>query len=263
MKHKMYLMPILILCTFLLLSQGDIVLSKEIVSKDAVERKLFLHNKSTEWIHQFQRDWKITALGDSLTAGIGDQTGKGGYLYFLRNELLKERFVEEVSIKNLGIGGLQSNQLQDRLLNGDYAESIKDADAVIITIGGNDLLSLTSQNFLELSYQLILNKKELYKGHLGATIEMIRAQNSTSKIYLIGLFNPFYKWFEELNMIIDDWNETTKEMVDTREDVYFVPINDLFEDGEESLLYSDQFHPNEKGYEKIAERVLEYINQNP
>jgi lysophospholipase L1-like esterase len=37
----------------------------------------------------------------------------------------------------------------------------------------------------------------------------------------------------------------------------FIPINDLFKDKKKTKYFSDKLHPNEKGYQLIANRVLE------
>jgi len=44
-------------------------------------------------------------------------------------------------------------------------------------------------------------------------------------------------------------------------DTYFVNIDDIFTDLQVNLLFDDQFHPNDKGYQLIAERVYETLGE--
>lgn len=83
-----------------------------------------------------QDTFKITALGDSLTYGVGDTEG-GGYVRVVENFYKqKEKNVENV---NLAISGAKSDQLLKQLDQKEVQNQIKSADVILMTIGGNDL----------------------------------------------------------------------------------------------------------------------------
>jgi len=42
---------------------------------------------------------------------------------------------------------------------------------------------------------------------------------------------------------------------------YFVSIEDLFVNSEEDVLFTDNFHPNDKGYQLMAERLNETLGK--
>jgi len=66
--------------------------------------------------------------------------------------------------------------------------------------------------------------------------------------------------FPEIDMIISEWNERTKQILLGDGRAVFVSIQDIFQEGEDKrLLYTDEFHPNENGYVLIAARVMETL----
>ncbi|MBA4537771.1 SGNH/GDSL hydrolase family protein [Bacillus aquiflavi] len=206
----------------------------------------------------------VVSVGDSLTKGIGDSTERGGYLPYLKNYLEMEKGVKEIEISNLGIKGNRSDQLLKRLDTAPVLETIKDADIVIITIGGNDIMKVVRENISQLKLEHFDGAKKQFKERLHDILSTVRTANEDSMIVLVGLYNPFFTWFsdlKELNKIIDDWNTMSESIVGTYRHAYFVPIDDLFENYGESLLYSDYFHPNDKGYELIAERLYKELDE--
>ena len=58
-----------------------------------------------------------------------------------------------------------------------------------------------------------------------------------------------------------DWNKISRQVTSQYDEVSFIPIADLFE-GKTDLYYEDNFHPNQEGYQLIAERVFEYIKES-
>lgn len=60
-----------------------------------------------------------------------------------------------------------------------------------------------------------------------------------------------------MDEIVSDWNQAGQSVIANYPNAYFVPIEDLFLNTDENLLFTDNFHPNDKGYELIAERLNE------
>ena len=83
-------------------------------------------------------DITVLALGDSLTRGTGDETGQG-YVGIVTEQLKEELDPREVTVYNLGINGQDSSQLLQQLGQKNIIRQVKEADVILMTIGGNDL----------------------------------------------------------------------------------------------------------------------------
>ncbi|WP_163527591.1 SGNH/GDSL hydrolase family protein [Halobacillus ihumii] len=210
-----------------------------------------------------EEDLKIVAIGDSLTQGVGDRTDNGGYVGILEETLNSNIEGEDINIENYGKRGNRTDQLLKRMEKEEMASSIKEADIVLITIGANDMMKVVKNNFTSLNYEDFAAEQAGYEKRLHEIMQRIEELNPDVPYYLIGLYNPFSKYFEnipELTQIINEWNRIGKEVVSEYDQAVFIPIKDIFVGNlEEYLWKQDHFHPNEKGYKQIAKRVLEVI----
>jgi lysophospholipase L1-like esterase len=206
------------------------------------------------------RTLNIVAIGDSLTQGVGDSRGQGGYVGLLERSINAEE--ELVTIENLGVRGNRSDQLLERLENPEVEAAIEQADIVLVTIGANDIMKVLRENITDLNIQDFLHENGLYEERLFEVFSGLEEINPRSDIYLLGFFNPFDKYFQEipeLNQIVNEWNETGVKVAEDFDSMTFIPIEDLFDDHDEELFADDNFHPNDEGYRRIAQRVLDYL----
>jgi lysophospholipase L1-like esterase len=213
----------------------------------------------------FPKDLHIVAAGDSLTQGVGDSTNSGGYIPYLADQLEKEKTIKNANFENFGVRGNRTDQLLSRLENKNMQSSIQDADLIILTIGGNDLMKVVKENFSSLKLNYFTAEQKVFEELLQIIFSKIRNQNPEAPIILIGLYNPFYNWFadvKEMNQIVDEWNGKSQIIVDNDGNAYFVDIHDIFLNNEENLLYTDYFHPNDRGYQLIADRVYDILDQH-
>src|SRR5699024_9763870 len=81
----------------------------------------------------FKDDIKITAIGDSITQGVGDEEDNGGYVGILEDTINKDN--DLVEIDNFGKRGNRTDQLIDRMEEPEIQESLEEADIILITIG--------------------------------------------------------------------------------------------------------------------------------
>lgn len=213
-------------------------------------------------LNLFKKDLKVVSIGDSLTQGIGDETESGGYVGILNHTF--EANSLNISIENYGKRGNRSDQLLKRLEEKEIASSIKKADVVLITIGANDIMKVFKNNFTNLQLEPFEEERLRYIERLKEIFNKIHKLNPDAKIYLIGFYNPFEKYFsdiEELEMIITSWNETGRSITEELGYAEYIPIADLFADPNMNLLADDYFHPNTSAYKLIAKRVLETIEE--
>ncbi|MGN1387058.1 MAG: GDSL-type esterase/lipase family protein [Bacillus sp. (in: firmicutes)] len=211
-------------------------------------------------------DFRITMIGDSLTAGIGDETDNGGYRYFLVEKLLEEPSINQVHIEEFGKKGLTSAGLKKRMKEEEIIKSIQQTDVVIITIGGNDVMNVVKKNFLNLKVGDFYQAMDKYDSNVQKVIEDIRSHNEEADIYLVGIYNPFQlvlNDIQEFDILMDEWNRRSNQIVSKYEAVYFVEIWEIFENHNENLIFEgDYFHPNTTGYERMGEEIYQSVKEN-
>lgn len=246
---------LLVSCSFSPLTNKDIVQpgkQSELTAKEQIPMDFFPRNLT------------IAAVGDSLTQGVGDSTEQGGYLPYLEDLLEQDKSVQDAAFYNFGVRGNRSDQLLKKLETDEVKDVVKNADVVIMTIGGNDVMKVVRENFSNLKMKAFAQEKINYEKNLTDVLNTIKEVNPNIKIVLIGLYNPFLKWFSEIreiNDILEDWNSTSQAILAMYPGTYFVEIDDLFQNTQENLLFTDYFHPNDKGYELIAGRVHETLTK--
>ncbi len=228
--------------------------------------------------------FSYVALGDSLTEGVGDSTNQGGFVPILSRQVETD-YHYRVTSKNYGVAGNTSQQILTRMQDkADIQKDLKQADLMTLTVGGNDVMAVLRKNLADLSLDSFTKPAQAYQERLRKIIELARQDNKDLPIYILGIYNPFYLNFPDLTQIqdvVDSWNDGTQAVTDEYDNVYFVPVNDLLYkgiDGQEgvaeasdsqsntsvkndALFEKDHFHPNNTGYQIMANAVLEKINE--
>ncbi|KKK37491.1 GDSL family lipase [Mesobacillus campisalis] len=200
----------------------------------------------------------VVALGDSLTRGTGDDSGKG-YIGYLVEEL-QMKTEEKITLQNFGVKGYRSGQLLNQIQQAEIQRQVKNADYILITIGGNDLFQ-GGQTLLEMNSEKITQARKAYLDNLQKILKGLRSLNEGAVIFHIGLYNPFIDLNDSAltTQIVRDWNHETSRLLDQDQKAIYVPTFDLFQLSVNDYLYSDKFHPNAEGYKLIAERVASLI----
>lgn len=219
------------------------------------------------------------AIGDSLTEGIGDTTNQGGFVSILANDL-HTNYGYQVEVDNYGVAGNTSSQILKRMTNESaIEESLKTADLMTLTVGGNDVLAVIRKNLSHLTLEDFQQASRTYQERLGNILDKARQDNPELPIYVLGIYNPFYLSFPgmtEMQEVIDQWNLQTQEVIADYTAVYFVPINEVIYKGiadeyvdetittevgvNNALFEEDRFHPNTIGYRLMANAVGEVIH---
>lgn len=233
-----------------------------------------------------EKQWNYVALGDSLTEGVGDVTKQGGFVSLLAKKIESEEEAR-LTVKNFGKAGDTSTQIYERMSKQEeIRSSLKKADIITLTLGGNDVMKVFRENFdkiSNLSAKDFLEPEYDYQKQLKTIFSKIREENASAQIYVLGIYNPFYLNFPEITemqKVINNWNSATQEVVQAEKNTYFVPINDLLYKGldgkgaiedsdkgsssssKNNLLYvGDNFHPNNTGYQIMANAVFSEYNR--
>ncbi|PWK08457.1 GDSL-type esterase/lipase family protein [Tumebacillus permanentifrigoris] len=213
---------------------------------------------------QTDQTYSVVALGDSLTKGVGDKNGKG-YVGYLKDKLDADG--RKVTVNNLGVSGLESPELLKTVQSAGTQAVLKDAKLILISIGGNDITHsvgdistiLTTNKFDETK---LLAAQDRYTKNLDEILKLVRTSNPNAPVLVVGLYNPFEGIVEDgakLTALLDGWNANAISIVQKYANAKIVPTADIFEWNTDRLLSGDHFHPNESGYEKMAERIKQAL----
>ncbi|GFG45852.1 SGNH/GDSL hydrolase family protein [Streptococcus canis] len=239
--------------------------------------------KKSDFLKSEQVAINYVAIGDSLTEGVGDLTNQGGFVPLLSSDM-GEYFRAKVSHQNYGVSGNTSQQILDRMTKEkEIKTALKEADVMTLTVGGNDVMAVIRKHLADLQVSSFKKPARQYQERLRQILDLARKDNKDLPIFVIGIYNPFYLNFPELTdmqKVIDDWNDKTKEVLEEYDHVYFVPINDLLYKGvngqegivqssgdqttvvNDALFTGDHFHPNNTGYQIMSDAVMEKIRKH-
>ncbi len=201
---------------------------------------------------------KIVSLGDSLTRGVGDKEGIG-YIGRMKEDLQKD-YKQKVALTNLAVSGAKMPDLLKQMESSGAQYSIKQADVIVLTIGGNDLFP-GWESLGKIDLETYRPDTATFQNEAKKIIEEIRKLNTDSPIFWLGLYNPFED-VEDLkgsSNIVVDWNASLEKLALNDKNVYITPTFDLFQNRGKELLYSDHFHPNEVGYTYMADRLVQNV----
>ncbi|WP_391209216.1 GDSL-type esterase/lipase family protein [Psychrobacillus sp. L4] len=207
----------------------------------------------------FPRTLQMVGIGDSLTKGVGDELKKEGYIGRVKTEFLQYKGIEDVVLTNTALRGRRSDQLLKLINKGDIDYAIRNADIMMITIGGNDLMKIVKKDLFNLKVESFEKGLISFENNYMKIIDKIRKINSNAKIVLIGLYNPLSIVAEdssEFDTIINEWNATIENIANDDENACFVPIETLFDTNGNLVYHTDFFHPNSKGYQLMSESIM-------
>lgn len=198
--------------------------------------------------------YSYIALGDSLTVGVGSGFFSPGFVQRYRR-MAEWELDEEIYLQIFAHPGYKTADILTELSNDFVKESVKEADIITITAGGNDLIT-AARNYLQDK-----NEEDLRNGlkecmtNMSAifnTIHLLKKQVERPYIIrMINLYNPFPK--EEIaKKWVRKFNNHLKILAE-HECVKMANIQKAFRDYEKEYLSIDGIHPNDIGYERIAE----------
>ena len=184
----------------------------------------FFGSDETQSFNKLSSSSTILAFGDSLTYGYGVNK-KYSYPSVLEQKIA-------LHVENAGVNGEESTQGLKRL-----PSFLKQKPSLVILChGGNDILRKRS--------------KIILKNNLIKMIKMIK--KSGAEVLLVGVPSFSIVGIKTLSL----YKEVAKET-----GVMFE--NNILETIESNAaLKSDNIHPNEKGYEMMADRFIEILRSN-
>ncbi|KIL40062.1 hypothetical protein SD70_16185 [Gordoniibacillus kamchatkensis] len=204
----------------------------------------------------------VVALGDSLTAGTGDITGQG-YVNRVKNKLAIQFGKPAYVLNNLAVPGYRTDQLLAQLADKPVQDAVREADIVLLTIGANDITQGTdaSGQSMAIDYTRAETNLPGASKRLGDILAKLSEVNPNALIVYSALYYPYLDVDKERQgpPIVEAFNQSAFLAANKWPNVVVVPTYDLFALGGTKYLYTDHYHPNGDGYERIAERIAQVL----
>ncbi|WP_255259880.1 GDSL-type esterase/lipase family protein [Lentibacillus sp. CBA3610] len=218
-----------------------------------------------------EHSYTYVALGDSLTAGFLNDSvppdyniGKG-YPDFIEQEI-EAGSAYQIELINGGIGGFTTEDVLSQMLSNDQniMEHLANADMVTIGIGANDLLG--AMDLEDLNPGVIDDVSavlEQVEANLNIILEKIGDINPDAPVYVMGYYNALHYMDDDMQgiieIVLDDMLNVSIENTANANDAFYVPTIDFFDGKYEDYLPNPDIHPNEQGYQAIADAFMEHI----
>ncbi|TNJ63059.1 hypothetical protein FE784_27690 [Paenibacillus hemerocallicola] len=250
------------LLTTLLMVGGLVYAVNDVINPKPAD---YMQSEEPEPARETKTTIDIVALGDSLTVGTGDVTGKG-YVQNVREKLAAVTQKQVNVIGNYAVNGYRTEQLLTALQNAKgIPYGIEKADVVLFTMGGNDLFAI-GQNVLnsqsdELDPGKVRERMPEPLKRLEQIMTKLAELNPKAKIVYVGVYNPFYDIpdMRPASVHVQEWNDQAFKIAGRFGNMVYVPTFDLFQFNFDKYMYSDHFHPNQEGYVRIADRVVQAL----
>jgi lysophospholipase L1-like esterase len=200
---------------------------------------------------------QVLILGDSLARGAGDTSGLGvgGNL----EAELKRRNVNPLRVTNIGVDGARTSDLARQLESRNVQQLIAESNVVVVSIGGNDFFGASAgerRMVTPAEGDAVMDRVE---GEIASIIATIRKANPRTRIFFIGLYNPFVTTpvGASTTEAVNVWNARLLRAFRSDPNFTLVQTSDLF--SHRDRLSNDRFHPGDEGYRLIARRISEAL----
>ncbi|HEX7706998.1 MAG TPA: GDSL-type esterase/lipase family protein [Thermoanaerobaculia bacterium] len=193
-------------------------------------------------------------LGDSLARGTGDPTGLG-IAGRLDAELGRRGIGSARRTYNFAVSGARTPDLLSLLDRENIRTMMRESNVIIVSIGGNDLWGGSGwRDEAPPDPDSVMNE---VMSEIEKTLQEIRETSPKSRIFFIGLYNPFVStpMGGEMTAAVSRWNSRLLEQFGDDPDFTLVHTSDLFSHRDRLAL--DRFHPSGEGYELIARRIAD------
>ncbi|MED2942555.1 GDSL-type esterase/lipase family protein [Bacillus swezeyi] len=199
---------------------------------------------------------QYTALGDSLTVGVGAGFFAPGFVQRYKRKM-EEDLQQDVSLVVFAKLGLKTEEILEMLDQPFIREQVKKADVITITGCGNDLLQsldiYEKEQDEHVFWEASSHCQKNYSDMLARIEEIKGAEHSNFIVRLLNLYNPFPN-IELAEKWISGFNRHLKQL-ETAPQIKVIDTYAVFKGHEREYLSFDQVHPNGRGYEAMAEKL--------
>lgn len=197
-----------------------------------------------------------TAIGDSLTVGVGSTFFQPNFVSLYRQDL---EYVFKAPVNKLVFAknGATTADILVTLSRPDVTQGIREADVITLTGGGNDLLR-AGKTWMRTGNRKIVAEaiEECLTNMNQIVVTLINLNSDRDKVPLIrvlNLYNPFYQIPESYSWL-DSYNHELS-LLEQYPTVRVADVCRAFYSYEPFLLSIDHTHPNPAGYRLITQTV--------
>jgi len=181
------------------------------------------------------------AIGDSLTAGRGDEGRDGRPIGWAQRlaDILSVRTTERCSLTNLGVDGATVHDVLSKQLP---AVAARKPDLVSVTVGINDI---RRREFDELSF----------KADLGQLFEALAATQATLLTCTLPDLTVIMSLSQELHEVVRERMRLASDIIREQAESYGAVCLDAWSlpgITDPDLYGPDRLHPNSRGHQLIA-----------
>ncbi|SFA91052.1 MULTISPECIES: GDSL-type esterase/lipase family protein [unclassified Bacillus (in: firmicutes)] len=200
--------------------------------------------------------YSYVVLGDSLSVGVGSSFFSPGFVQRYRR-FAEKALDEQIYLLSFAQSGSKTEDVLLEIQKEFVANRVKEAEIVTVTAGGNDLID-AAREFLNGG-----NEKQLEKKLNNSIANMKKILENITNIkkhchhpYIVrvlNLYNPFP------NIPLADegvrrFNRLLKGF-SNGDTIIVADIYKIFKNNEGDFLSIDGVHPNDNGYERMAEKI--------
>ncbi len=260
-----------------------------------------IQNKKEFDISEIDKDQDVVFLGDSITNGYMADGGLFSDFQGYRGLITEDLKANNIESINYAVGGYKVDDVVNQINNNvtldevnkeiishtetkdkdlidvyttedksiNIVDSIKESDAIIITIGANDIiekvLSFDEDGNMSVDFKNIRGKLKDIRDEKKKLFSMIHEINPDTQIYDVGIYfayphqsnmfmrvlYPILMFAENIIFIDEDDNN-----------IHFVKIRDNMQNNiKENVSNPNDIHPSKKGHKVIANEVLKEMEK--
>ncbi|QAA22076.1 lysophospholipase [Sporolactobacillus terrae] len=195
-----------------------------------------------------------TALGDSLTVGVGSTVFQPNFVKLYQRKLevyYHIKLQRQIFAKN----GATTEQILQSTFRPEIAAAIGRSTFLTITGGGNDFLKAGRYWMKTGDFSAVLQATENSLAHMEQMIYRIHLLHEDStdsyRVRILNLYNPLF-YIPGTNHWLEDYNKRLNQFEDDAH-VRIADVYHAFSGYEPQLLGFDHLHPNPIGYRVMAE----------
>jgi lysophospholipase L1-like esterase len=203
-------------------------------------------------------DWILTAIGDSITVGVGAPLHGKGYVRRYA-AFTEDTFNIKISIHNFARTGDTSEEILDSLKTKEVRHFLKKSKIITISAGGNDLIQAGIRYFLTYKEEGLYHALMRCKKNISQIIKRIlKIKRKTKESYIIRLCNLYNPYFNVKQAVkwVNKFNSQLRQL-ELFPHVKVADLYSAFKGRERELISWDSIHPNQKGYQVIAVALYE------
>ncbi|MQR94334.1 SGNH/GDSL hydrolase family protein [Fictibacillus phosphorivorans] len=224
---------------------------------------MLFSNSPAAWAQPFQQNYvEYVALGDSIAAGMTPYGGYDESYPDMLKDMFKRKSTTMKDYDNFATSGYTSEQLkQDVQNNSAVRKELREATHITITIGANDLFQRlladpsTAQQGIDIA-----------SSNLDVILETINELNPHAKVYVMGYYNPFSYYPDEVQNFLVPLSDSLNHEIETSAiengNRYVTTAQAIDSKFEKYMPNPEDNHLNVKGYEAIAKEFWKIIKKD-